>query len=453
MFLVLSLFVISILLLYQKWCANENKKPHYQKIFRLREAYNATERKTFVSYVMYAPKGSKKMRHEMMCQNNVDIFVGRGVAESPLVDFHFSLVGNTIPTKSLLTAASTFYNVKITFVRIENEPKLVDILSHVRAMNALEHRFDDYILLNCGVRGPYFPHSSNSRPLKPSLVWVTTLFAEKLTMGVGVVGSITNSKECIPHVQPYAMAFNYTAAQFALMYWNRLIANNSSDVDEFVVGVSTALLQRGFTIASLDYRKSDIDAKYINPTLSSTLRGRERGRRGGGIGAMCHSTDSNLESFGYNDVEVVVEPCAMGFVPYDQEDDLVHVPQQTVNAIVMEDRKTNNKKPVLCNRLPTIAKPLWDVPRIFDNLTSARAVAAFVFDAGDSGMEAAASRSFSTDHTSDLAIIIRTHASYSTQLLSLLLSLHASTIQRFNQVCSLSFYLSLVFVCVIQSIV
>ena len=435
------------------WYANDKKTAHYQKIFRLREAhYNTTERKTFVSYVMHAPKGSKQKRHEM-CRNNVDVFVGRGVAESPFVNFHFSLVGDTTPTKKLLTAASTFYNVKITFVQMATElNKLVDIVSHVRAMNTLEHQFDDYILLNCGTRGPYFPHSSPSRPLQPSLVWMTSLFAEKLTNGAGVVGSLANSLECIPYVQSHAMAFNYTAAQFALMYWNRLIAENASDVDvdRFVVGVSVALLRQGFPIASLDSRTSDIviDARNLGPRLPTAVGGRESAEReSGGGGVKCRSVDANSAPPSFGGLGMaVMDPCAAGFVPpYGEGDNLVNAPQQTVHAIMVEDRKTNNKKPVLCNRLPTLAKPSWDVASIFDNLTSApapsAAAAAFIVDTdtGDSGAAEPARRPFSIDHSSDLAIIVRAHASYAAQLLSLLLSVHASTSHQFRKVSLLSY--------------
>ena len=435
-FFVLCLLLISILSLHQLWYANERKKDHYENLFWPREAHNTTERKTFVSYVMYVPEGSKQQSQEM-CRNHADLFVGRGVAESLFVEFYFSLVGDMVPTESLLSAASTFKNVKITFVQTANVPQLVDILlSHVHALNALKHQFDDYILLNCQARGPYFPHSSNSRPIKPSLDWITAIFAEKLTRGAGVVGSMVNSVDCIPYVQSHAMAFNRTAAHFALGYWNRLIADNSTDIDRFVVGVSVALLRRGFLLASMDSRMTDVDSRYLRrPNPLPVAGGRDRSKGEGGD-VMCHSFDSDVALYGYHDIGVMIEvdPCAAGFVASEAAYDLLHTPPQMAKAIVVEDRKTNNRKPVLCNRLPAVFKPSWHVSKIFNNLTTA----AFVVDTEDNGTEAAATalarQPFSVDRTSDLAIIVRTHASYATQLLSLLLSVHASTRQHFRQV-------------------
>ena len=101
------LIVVVAILFVSQWRHEQYKKQGY-----MRYTYSPTKTKsTFVSYVMYAPEGSTSQVHDT-CRNNVDLCVDRGVIVHPFVDYYFSLVGDTPPTK-LLRNVSSYDNVRL----------------------------------------------------------------------------------------------------------------------------------------------------------------------------------------------------------------------------------------------------------------------------------------------------------------------------------------------------
>ena len=101
------LFIVVVVIFVSHWQHEQCKKQGF-----MRYTYSPTKTKsTFVSYVMYAPKGSTSQVHEI-CRNNVDLFVNRGVTQYPYVDFYFSLVGNTPPTE-VLRNVTGYGNVRL----------------------------------------------------------------------------------------------------------------------------------------------------------------------------------------------------------------------------------------------------------------------------------------------------------------------------------------------------
>jgi len=101
------LLVVVVVLIASHWRHEQYKKHGF-----MRYTYSPTKLKsTFVSYVLYAPEESTSPVHEL-CRNNVNLFVDRGVIQSPYVDYYFSLVGNTPPTERLRNV-SGYDNVRL----------------------------------------------------------------------------------------------------------------------------------------------------------------------------------------------------------------------------------------------------------------------------------------------------------------------------------------------------
>ena len=357
-----------------------------------------------VSYVMYAPRQSKNKAHQM-CIANADIFLSRGVVSSPRVDYVFNLVGNTPVTSKISAAARSMSNVKISRVPDQG----VDLLAHLHTMKSSDRRYEYYIFLNCEARGPYFSHSSGKRPLKPSLAWISR-FTDQLRSGASAVGS-TISPELSYHIQTYAMALNYQAAKFAVSYSDRFngstftgnATNKSHLIANWKVGLSSALIEGGFSIASLDTRMQGVYSMKAN--LAGDIYDDPIACRTNHV-----KTSSGCEG---------VEPCEVIFVMNGGEvltEGLV--PKVTIDKFSREDKISVAKKPHMCDRMIDRYCPSWDVPSIFKNIS----------DPTDEGNWIA------VDLKSDLAIIVRVHASYSHKLITLLWMLESSAADQFKQV-------------------
>jgi hypothetical protein len=357
-----------------------------------------------VSYVMYAPPDSNDQVHQM-CITNANIFLSRGVVNSTRVDYVFNLVGSTSATSQILEAARLWSNVNIS--RVPNQA--IDLPAHMSTIKSSHKSYTYYILLNCGARGPYFMHQSVEHPLIPSRAWISR-FIDPLRKGASAVGS-TISPEISPHIQTYAMALNYQATKFAMSYWDRFssltAAGNVTDkaflIDNMEVGLSTALIDAGFHIASLDTRMQNLYSRrsnipgdlYDNPTA-------------------CRRSDTRNSSGCEG-----VNPCEVIFVKYGGEilrEGLV--PSATIGQFSMEDTNALSENPHMCDGMVDPYRPYWDIPSIFKNISAQKNAANWV----------------GVDLVSELAIIVRVHASYSTKLISLLWILESSAAVLFKQI-------------------
>jgi hypothetical protein len=375
--------------------------------------------KTFVSYSIFAPM-LLEIKERELCLDNADLFISRGVVESSSVDFNFNLIGGTLPTKTL-ASVSSLRNVKLSFVQKDRRY----LFSHMRIIKSLKIRYDYYIILDCRARGPYFPHRSKSRPLSASIDWMV-LFTNKLRK-VGAVSS-TISFEVAPHIQTYAVAFDYRTVRFAVDYCSRMQhkTNFSANVamnSTFDVDLSTELLKEGFSISSLDSRSSNVD--FRKPRFLSGWSTLDNP-------VSCHNHDG-VPSLGCRGVD----PCEVAFVQIggDASRDKL-VPQATIDRYLAEDRKAKYRRPVLCNVLPVILKPIWDIPMIFKNLTTSTSSDSVNIKASnDIGITPdSILNQFSVDTVTDIVILIRVHASYMSQMLSMLWMIEASAVKYFEQV-------------------
>ena len=96
--------------------------------------------------------------------------------------------------------------------------------------------------------------------------------------------------------------------------------------------------------------------------------------------------------------------------------------------------------PILCNVLPVVLKPIWDIPMLFKNLTMPKLPRSVAYSRSnniDLVMDSMANQ-FAVDTISEIVIIVRVHASYSSQMLSMLWSIEASAVKYFKQVSNLN---------------
>lgn len=365
---------------------------------------------TVVSYVLFIPKNQKEYDSATkesfrICLENVNEFIARGVRDDPRIQFVFSLIGDTNVPESLSKAAHKYSNV--IYSRALNHP--VDLYAHGNTMQKFlaETQANYFICLNCGARGPYFSiNESSSFRTIPDTDW-TKLFTSKLNNVVKSVGA-TISCEVTPHVQSYAIAFDRIGANIVLPIWS---PSETQDKLEIIrvseVGISTAILNKGFNIASMESRHRGRD--FRAPDLVCDPEYNELGNSQLTNPTRC---DMTLSFTGKKELHTPgcrgIEPCEAVFVKYGGEvyaKNLIAI--KTKMRVHTEDTNRIMRRD-MCSSVVVPSRPVFDIAAIFQN-----------FSATES------SETYYLDLTSTVAIVVRSHSSYCKELMALLWSFEA----------------------------
>ena len=221
--------------------AGHGPRPQQHSILAARQL----ERRTMISYAYYSPLG-KTDRMYAQCRSNLDHFLRRGL---PPHDGHnhpdviLNVIGDT-PVPSL-------GGRRITIRRRALGP--ADLFVHVQALRETLGRNDDtyyFVFLNCGVRGPYLMPASHPTARLGVASWLEP-FTSLLRNGAMISGPSISCQPS-PHLQSYFVVGTKQAAeQFILPKWGKEDNNKTRIIIESEIGLSTAVIQAGFKIASL----------------------------------------------------------------------------------------------------------------------------------------------------------------------------------------------------------
>ena len=226
-----------------------------------------------ISYVAFAPQGVLLPSYDI-CKSNLDFMITHGMTHSPLIHYVFTLIGDTKIPKKLLHA-SLKGNVEL---RRENNLK-VELFTHSDLFQeGLETgKILYFVAMNCGVRGPYY--SPLARPISnlggilaslPRAQWLDP-FISRLSNHTCAVGA-TQSCESRIHVQSYVLALNSIGAQIAVDHWNQPKFRNNHTKLELIAGMEVGLSElielQGFAFDSLVPLRSfgNMTGLECNPT-------------------------------------------------------------------------------------------------------------------------------------------------------------------------------------------
>lgn len=303
-------------------------------------------KRVLVSYAVYISDTS--LESHRLCQNNADVFVNRAVAYSQDVLFVFSIIGDSCVPISILNASERFENVMYIHQAADSADLFVhgDVFRSSRMRISLRLFGPDYfVALNCGARGPYSPyqgmylHRFNMLRLlndvldNDSLSWLSVL-TTKLIGDVRAIGA-TISCETYPHIQTYFIAFDKTASDVILTYWDRTRLN-ATDKGEIIhhaeVGMGRAMIRKGYTIASLDERHSG----QTNEQLITSCE--EERREWGVLTNPVICKESGVGCSG-------VDPCETLFVKYGGDvANHRHIPEATRARVLALDTSTTERR-------------------------------------------------------------------------------------------------------------
>jgi hypothetical protein len=318
-------------------------------------------RGVLISYVAYYPQTftdySPNARVYRQCKSNFDEFLIRTTTTEPLVHFVFSLVGDTPISEMLSKVKKTQKNVEI----IHAENRQIDLFAHAQQISRYIDQKEFFVLLNCGARGPYYSFKRN--PPTPNLLWLIR-FISPLKGDVKMAGT-TISCEVSPHVQSYAMSVDAVGAKILIDLWQSVSTDTNSasklqQIAMFEVGASSAILSKGYNIASLDSRYAGRDFRQkgvkCDPEFSNRVHPTHLNP------TVCRTDTANplLQPSGCRGIE----PCEVIIVKYGGEalnDSLI--PFKTTNRLNIED---NRKR--ICKDSWRPFAPYWDVPSILDGL-------------------------------------------------------------------------------------
>ena len=383
-------------------------------------SYDRAKSSVLVSYVIFAPsshssywdthkRGTKSSTFQQ-CLSNVDLFLARGIVEDKNNDFVFNLVGETEPTRFLSFAARTYSNVHIA----TTANTIVDRIAHSRTLRQYIDSKDYFLFLNCGSRGPYYPHKwKYIRPtimsylfyqvptlpsFVPNLSWLET-FLSKLDKNTRAVGS-TISCEISPHIQFDAIATDIDAARIILRLWGNE-KENEIKVIKPEIEFSREVLRNGYNIASMDSRLGNPD--YRVPGICNIEDNDLRANSVLADPYACLRPDDP----GCNGIE----PCEVVFLRYSgQIESSNSISNSTIELVKKRDRETNNRHyPSLCRDAVVPYSPYHDLPNIAQG----------IFEVGNND------KIFRTLVTAgkkndDVVIIIRSHEMYALKLCSMI---------------------------------
>mmetsp|Transcript_12452 Transcript_12452/g.33979 ORF Transcript_12452/g.33979 Transcript_12452/m.33979 type:complete len:568 (-) Transcript_12452:607-2310(-) len=231
--------------------------------------------KVVISYVLYSPVNSTQPDH-FQCLQNTNFFVHHGVTLNDTTNlFVFSLIGNT--KAPLLLRKASFERPNVVRIR-HAQYASSDQVAHAIVFRRYFERAQNFMMINCGARGPYFSSLSGNR------TWLD-LFRNKIDNDVKLVGP-TISCESRPHVQSYAMMTDRFGASALIKMWSHFSNySHKQMIEEGEVAYSTVLLRSGWNIASLESRRADHDYRigvcdpefaylnnsiFANPTVCRT---------------------------------------------------------------------------------------------------------------------------------------------------------------------------------------
>ena len=205
------------------------------------------ERRTVISYAYYSPlgnfEGDEKEKYAQ-CRSNLDHFLRWGL---PLNDgHHLDVILNVIGDSPVPSLGGR----RVTIRRRALGP--ADLFVHAQALRETLGRNDtDYfVFLNCGVRGPYVIPASDPASRLGVASWLEP-FTSRLRNGAMISGP-SISCERSPHLQSFfVVATKQAAEQFILPKWGVTYDEKQRAIDESEIGLSTAILNAGFRIASL----------------------------------------------------------------------------------------------------------------------------------------------------------------------------------------------------------
>lgn len=350
--------------------------------------------KVLITYAYYSPSTSlfqyfsSVSSPSKICRQNLDIFLSRGLVDSIDTVFIFAVIGDTQVPSSLLKAVSSMKNVHIQ--TLPNE--FSDIYAHINILQQHEgQRFDYYITLNCEARGPYI--NTNARD---NVKWVRS-FTDKLVNTVGAVGPILSFKDS-HYIESYAMAFTHDVKSIFVNHWlsfvnstgslphpSSLLGNKLSDLE---IILSESISNHGYHIIGFDnIKQSKYEDKRYSPECVSW-------------------NDKNSSNLCDR-----IDPCAVVFVKYVGDNNYTKHSRFMKLRIEELDRQDTSK---MCKTPFKKHRPFWNVSNIFVEL-------------GDDCFP-------NFNRNADLVLIIRGHALYVKQMISMLYSIESSATEFFYNV-------------------
>ena len=315
----------------------------------------ATSQRVLVSYAFHIPVNYQLLMHEPVhsqCRANIETFVERAVAASPLVSFVFVRMG-----RSLVPEALTRVIERMANVQLEDFPSPDALMqAHALAMESHLASKDYFILLHCSARGPYHSsirlvfskkNSPRQRMPEPSTAWVGSM-TSPLRGSVKAVGA-TVSCEVSPHVQGYAMALSKEAARLLYDFWRPSSGSSSGSAE---VEGSKLLLSRGMGIAGLDSRYGDADF------LSGEVCPRVSANAGHLLNpTACYPGENSLGCSG-------VDPCEVVFVKYGDDVLLNGLIPLATRQRVQEEDEGSTSQGNFCSEMAGTVRPDWNVSMI-----------------------------------------------------------------------------------------
>jgi hypothetical protein len=128
-----------------------------------------------------------------------------------------------------------------------------DLFVHAQALRETLGQNDDtyyFVFLNCGVRGPYLMPASHPTARLGVASWLEP-FTSLLRNGAMISGPSISCQPS-PHLQScFVVGTKQAAEQFILPKWGQEYDNKTRIIVESEIGLSSAIIQAGFKIASL----------------------------------------------------------------------------------------------------------------------------------------------------------------------------------------------------------
>jgi hypothetical protein len=318
------------------------------------------------------------------CDLNADYFLANALVADTSVRYIFTISNKSKLHNKLKALSRSQPNVEVTSTtkRTDAEPQQI----HGNIIRQHLQSADLYVFLSCRLHGPFYRRTAGS--MKPSLEWLTR-YKDKLQGKVKAV-SATISCQSKAHIQSHAVVMDHHAAEIAASVWTE-----DDPVDDLIF--SDKLLAAGFSFAALDSRYADrdflaadtiCDPEY-NHLASSPLIDP----------LVCHTANGlpMLDTPGCRGVD----PCEVVFVKSGP-----NLAKETVQRMSAENASSST----MCSLDVALARPYWDLASLYADIRSY-----------PSNMIAMSQH----DNSSSLAIIIRAHAGYTYELISLLWRLEA----------------------------
>jgi hypothetical protein len=292
-----------------------------------------------LSYVVYPPSESSTNEQ---CILNTQEFISRAVLSHPMLRFVFSFIGDT--HTSIQDSLATFPDIRVNANVIDQGS---DISNHLEAIRGDVKNAEIFMLLTCESRGPYIHKSIKG---VPNAYWLEPFLSLLRIENLKAVGA-TISCELAPHIQSYAMAVDAIGVK-VLLDAEAAIRMDSSKVSSLsAVDASSALLSKGYNIASLDSRYAGRDFRQRGAKCDPEFSGRIDP-------ADLNPTVCRADSLTPGCRGVV--PCEAIFVRLK---DMATTPRITVSHLKHEDSQST-----MCRDDPHPFAPYWDVPEILSTL-------------------------------------------------------------------------------------